>query len=88
MTANNERVLPPSIVFSFLPRSGWNQRIQGARLEFICFATIFGDIKSDVPVLAIEAINDPGQGYALPWRCMDALSTDALIAVPGKGSDL
>jgi transglutaminase-like putative cysteine protease len=54
----------------------------------ISFATIFGDIKSDVPVLKIEAINDPGQGYVLPWRCMEALSTDALIAVPGKGSDL
>jgi len=53
----------------------------------ISFATIFGEIKSDVPVLAIEAINDPTRGYVLPWRCLDALSTDALIALPGKGND-
>jgi len=38
-------------------------------------------------VLAIEAFNDPPRGYVLPWRCPDALSTDALIALPGKGSD-
>ncbi|MFZ0105343.1 MAG: transglutaminase family protein, partial [Thiobacillus sp.] len=53
----------------------------------ISFATIFGEIKSDVPVLTIEAINDPTGGYVLPWRCPDALSTDALIALPGRGND-
>ena len=53
----------------------------------ISFATIFGEIKSGVPLLAIEAINDPARGYVLPWRCPDALSTDALIALPGKGND-
>ena len=43
----------------------------------ISFATIFGEIKSDVPVLAIDALNDPAQGYVLPRYCTDALSTDA-----------
>jgi hypothetical protein len=53
----------------------------------ISFATIFGEIKSDVPVLAIEAINDPTRDYVLPRRCIEALSTDALIAIPGRGGD-
>lgn len=43
----------------------------------ISFATIFGTIKSDVPLLAIEAIDDPAQGYVLPRRCLEALSSDA-----------
>ncbi len=42
----------------------------------ISFATIFGAIKSDVPVLAIDALNDPARGYQLPWHCPEALSTD------------
>ena len=48
----------------------------------ISFATIFGTIKSDVPVLAIDALNDPAQGYVLPWLCPEALSTDALNWLP------
>lgn len=51
----------------------------------ISFATIFGAIKSDVPVLAIEALNDPAQGYVLPWHCPEALSTDAPVGFPGLG---
>lgn len=43
----------------------------------ISFATIFGNIKADVPVLAIEAINDPARGFVLPCHCDEALSTDA-----------
>jgi transglutaminase-like putative cysteine protease len=53
----------------------------------ISFATIFGDIKSDAPVLAIEALNDPAQGYVLPWHCPEALSTDSPIGFPGKWSN-
>ena len=48
----------------------------------ISFATIFGNIKSEAPVLAISALNDPGQGYVLPWRCPDALSTDTPLGFP------
>lgn len=42
----------------------------------ISFATIFGDIRFTVPLLSIEAMNDPAQGYVLPQHCSDALSTD------------
>ena len=49
----------------------------------ISFATIFGNIKSEAPVLAIEALNDPTQGYVLPWRCAEALSSDTLIGFSG-----
>jgi transglutaminase-like putative cysteine protease len=42
----------------------------------ISFATIFGTIKSEAPVLAIEALDDPARGYVLPWRCPEALSSD------------
>jgi hypothetical protein len=43
----------------------------------ISFATIFGNIKSDVPILKIEALNHPAQGFILPYHCREALSTDA-----------
>jgi transglutaminase-like putative cysteine protease len=49
----------------------------------VSFASIFGTIKSEVPVLTIEALNNPAQGYVLPWRCQDALSTDTPIGFPG-----
>ena len=45
----------------------------------ISFATIFGSIKSEAPVLAIQALDDPAQGYMLPWRSAEALSSDTLI---------
>lgn len=51
----------------------------------VSFATIFGTIKSEAPKLAIEALNDPAQGYVLPWRCPEALSSDTPIGFPDKG---
>ncbi len=51
----------------------------------ISFATIFGTIQSEVPLLAIDALNDPAQGYMLPWLCPEALSTDAPIGFPRTG---
>ena len=50
----------------------------------ISFATIFGTIKSEAPMLAIEALNDPAQGYVLPWRCPEALSSDTPIGFAGS----
>lgn len=41
----------------------------------VSFATMFGTIKSSPPVIAIEAINDPANGFTLPWLCPEALST-------------
>jgi transglutaminase-like putative cysteine protease len=53
----------------------------------ISFATIFGTIKSDAPVLTIEALNDPAQGCVLPWHCAEALSTDMPIGFAGDGGN-
>ena len=41
----------------------------------VSFATMFGAIKSSPPVILIEAINDPANGYTLPRFCPEALST-------------
>jgi len=41
----------------------------------VSFATIFGAVKSSSPVLAIEAISDPANGFDLPRFCPEALST-------------
>lgn len=41
----------------------------------VSFATIFGAVKSSAPVIAIEAINDPANGYTLPRYCPEAVST-------------
>ena len=54
----------------------------------ISFATIFGAIKSEPPVLAITAIDDPAQGYMLPWRCPEALSTDTSPGFPDADRDI
>jgi transglutaminase-like putative cysteine protease len=48
----------------------------------ISFATIFGDIESIPPVITIAAVNDPAQGYVLPWHCPQALSTDTPVGLP------
>jgi transglutaminase-like putative cysteine protease len=47
----------------------------------VSFATIFGAVKSSQPVIAIEAINDPKNGYTLPWFCSDALSTYSEVVI-------
>jgi len=41
----------------------------------VSFATIFGAVRSSAPVIVVEAIDDPANGYTLPWRCPEALST-------------
>ncbi len=45
----------------------------------ISFATIFGTITSEAPLLAIEALDQPALGYLLPRHCPEALSTDAPV---------
>jgi hypothetical protein len=50
------------------------------------FATIFGAVRSSSPVISIEAVDDPVNGYDLPRLCPDALSTHgALIMTPTRG---
>lgn len=39
------------------------------------FATVFGSVKSFTPVINIEAIDDPANGFTLPRHCTEALST-------------
>lgn len=46
----------------------------------VSFATIFGNIRSEVPVLSIEAIDDPARGLVLPYHRDEALSTDSPFA--------
>lgn len=43
------------------------------------FATMFGSVKSFAPVINIEAIDDPANGFILPRHCDEALSTHAQI---------
>lgn len=43
----------------------------------IAFATIFGQIRANVPVLSIEASADPLRCFEMPEHVTDALSTDA-----------
>ncbi|MEC5384696.1 transglutaminase family protein [Uliginosibacterium sp. H3] len=40
------------------------------------FATIFGGLTSFVPVVSIEAVNDPANGFEVPRHRTEALSTD------------
>ena len=44
----------------------------------VSFATIFGTVKSFVPLIGIEGVEDAGKGIVLPHACVDALSTDGL----------
>ncbi|BBP04292.1 transglutaminase [Sulfuriferula plumbiphila] len=43
------------------------------------FATVFGSVKSFVPVINIEAIDDPANGFTLPRHCTEAMSTHAAL---------
>ena len=40
------------------------------------FATIFGDVTSQLPMLQIGALRDPARGWELPMHRWEALSTD------------
>lgn len=49
----------------------------------VAFATIFGGVSSQAPLITASAIVDPMHGSVLPTICADALSTDsALRAAP------
>ena len=41
------------------------------------FATVFGTVKTFVPIVDIEAIDDPASGFILPRHCTEVLSTYA-----------
>lgn len=44
----------------------------------VSFATMFGAVRSLPPVISILAVDDPANGYVLPYFCTEALSTRAL----------
>jgi len=41
----------------------------------VSFATIFGNVTSLAPFISIEAVNDPANGFVLPWHSADAVSS-------------
>lgn len=43
------------------------------------FATVFGAVKSFMPVVNIDAIDDPANGFTLPRHCTEVLSTHAAL---------
>lgn len=40
------------------------------------FATIFGSVNSQPPIINIEAISDAANNFVIPYHCAEALSTD------------
>jgi transglutaminase-like putative cysteine protease len=44
----------------------------------VSLATMFGSIRSYTPVINIKAIDDPANGYIMPWLCPEALSSWSL----------
>jgi transglutaminase-like putative cysteine protease len=44
------------------------------------FATVFGTVTSRAPIINISALDDPANGFILPWRCDEILSTHAGIS--------
>ena len=42
----------------------------------VAFATIFGNVKSQAPLISAAAVDDPARGFVAPHPCSEALSTD------------
>ncbi|HXC39956.1 MAG TPA: transglutaminase family protein [Burkholderiales bacterium] len=43
----------------------------------VSFATLFGSVTSQAPVIQIDALDDPANGFLRPWHSADAVSTMA-----------
>ena len=41
----------------------------------VAFATIFGNVQAQAPLIRTRAILDAHRGFELPWHCIEALST-------------
>ena len=41
----------------------------------VAFATIFGNVQSQAPLIRTRAIQDANRGFELPWHCTEALAT-------------
>ena len=46
----------------------------------VAFATIFGGVASQAPLIRAHAVEDAAQGVVLPFHCAAALSTDSGVA--------
>jgi transglutaminase-like putative cysteine protease len=44
----------------------------------VAFATIFGGVLSQAPVIRTTAVEDPSRGIVRPYHCREALSTDSV----------
>jgi transglutaminase-like putative cysteine protease len=49
----------------------------------VAIATIFGSVRSQIPVIRTRAVEDRSRGIVLPHHCRDALSTDGAAAGAG-----
>lgn len=49
----------------------------------VSFATIFGGVTSQAPIISIRALEDPAADWQLPYRRREALSTDAGSGLSG-----
>ncbi|MBC8118163.1 MAG: transglutaminase family protein, partial [Burkholderiaceae bacterium] len=47
----------------------------------VAFATIFGGVRSQAPIIRATAVEDPARGVVHPHHCSDALSTDSVLEV-------
>jgi transglutaminase-like putative cysteine protease len=42
----------------------------------VSFATIFGSLSSQAPIIQVEAVDDRASGFIMPYHREEALSTD------------
>jgi transglutaminase-like putative cysteine protease len=58
-----------------VPRTGLVRIGTGRDAADVSFATIFGNVTSGAPLIQVEALDDPANGYRLPQIFAEALST-------------
>jgi hypothetical protein len=49
----------------------------------VAFATIFGNVQTQAPIIRTWAVEDAARGFELPHHCDEALSTDSGPALHG-----
>jgi transglutaminase-like putative cysteine protease len=51
----------------------------------VSFATVFGGVRVHAAVIRAVAVADAAQGWVLPYRCAEAISTDSGVLVQTTG---
>jgi transglutaminase-like putative cysteine protease len=59
------------------PRMGLVRIGTGRDAADVSFATMFGDVRSQAPIITVAALDDVANGYQLPHHSTEALSTSA-----------